>query len=101
MRLKGCGGRQIGNDLGIYGLRRGFLACMEDAGIWRSRGKLYAGHSAGDVTDLYERRELDAWLRREAERLATHAGVAVRGAAKSDPGVQDPRHLPRHGFGTE
>jgi integrase len=69
--------RHLGDKMGIYDLRRSFAVWMEDAGIPRSRRKLYLGHSAGDVTGLYERRELLAWLEEDGERLRAYAGVAL------------------------
>jgi hypothetical protein len=39
--------------------------------------KLYLGHSAGDVTGLYEHRELIAWLDEDGERLRSYARVAL------------------------
>jgi hypothetical protein len=53
---------------------------MEDPGITRSRRKIYFAHAAGDVSDLYERRELDAWLKDDSARLTAHAGEVVRRA---------------------
>jgi len=41
---------------------------------WR---KLYLGHSAGDITGLYERRELLAWLEEDRERLRGYAGEVL------------------------
>jgi hypothetical protein len=81
--FEGMWSRRIGDALDIYDLRRSFLVWMEDAGISRSRRKLYAGHSAGDVTDLYERRELDAWLADDAARLKAHVGEVVRRAIQA------------------
>jgi integrase len=72
--FEGAWDRHIGPRLGIYDLRRSFAVWMEDAGIPRSRRKLYLGHSAGDVTGLYERRELLAWLEEDAARLRAYAG---------------------------
>lgn len=69
--------RHLGDKLGIYDLRRSFAVWMEDAGIPRSRRKLYLGHSAGDVTGLYERRELLAWLEKDGERLRAYAGIVL------------------------
>jgi integrase len=61
----------------VYDLRRSFAVWMEDAGIPRSRRKHYLGHSAGDVTGLYERRELLAWLEEDAGRLRAYAGAVL------------------------
>ena len=67
----------LDNQLGIYDLRRSFAVWMEDAEIPRSRRKLYLGHAAGDVTSLYETRDLRAWLEEDAERLRRFAGHFV------------------------
>jgi integrase len=64
-------------ELGIYDLRRSFAVWMEDSGIPRSRQKLYMGHSVGDITGLYQTRDLLAWLGEDAERLVEHASKAV------------------------
>jgi hypothetical protein len=78
--FEGMWSRRIGADLDIYDLRRSFEVWMEDARITRSRRKIYFAHAAGGVSDLYERRELDAWLGEDAARLAAHAGEVVRRA---------------------
>jgi hypothetical protein len=78
--FEGMWTRRIGSELDIYDLRRSFIVWMEDAHIPRSRRKHYAGHAAGDVTDLYERRELDAWLGEDSVRLDGYAGEVVRRA---------------------
>jgi hypothetical protein len=55
-----------------YDLRRSYAGWMEDAEIPRSRRKRYMGHGASDVTDLYERRDIDANLEADAARLTRH-----------------------------
>jgi integrase len=67
----------MGDRLRMYDLRRSFAVWMEEAGIPRSRRKSYLGHSAGDVTRLYERRELLAWLQEDAGRLRAYAGAVL------------------------
>ena len=62
---------------GIYDLRRSFAVWMEDSAIPRSRQKLYMGHAVGDITGLYQTRDLLAWLGEDAERLVEHASKAV------------------------
>lgn len=64
-------------SLGIYDLRRSFAVWCEDAGIPRSRQKLYMGHAVGDITGLYQTRELLGWLGEDVGRLVEHAGKAV------------------------
>lgn len=78
--FEGMWERRLGGELGVYDLRRSFEVWMEDAHITRSRRKIYLGHAIGDVTDIYERRELDAWLKQDAEALDRLAGDVVRTA---------------------
>jgi hypothetical protein len=53
----------------VYDLRRAFANWCEAAGVPRTRRKLYLGHAAGDVTDLYERHEVQAFLAEDARKL--------------------------------
>lgn len=55
-----------------YDLRRTFAHWMEEAGIPRTRRRLYMGHGAQDVTDLYEQHEVAAFLVRDAERIRAY-----------------------------
>jgi integrase len=59
-----------------YDLRRCFARWMESAGIPRIRRKMYMGHATGDVTELYERHELEAYLAADAAKLREWAGVS-------------------------
>lgn len=52
-----------------YDLRRSYANWLEDAGIPRTRRRLYMGHGAKDTTDLYEWRELSAYLTADAATL--------------------------------
>jgi integrase len=52
----------IGGQVTPYDLRRTYANWLEDAGIPRTRRRLYLGHGAKDTTDLYEWRELRAHL---------------------------------------
>lgn len=52
-----------------YDLRRSYANWMEQAGIPRTRRRLYLGHGASDVTDLYEWHEVEKFLAEDAERL--------------------------------
>jgi integrase len=56
-------------DLSPYDLRRSFANMLEEARIPRTRRKLYMGHGASDVTDLYERHELKRHLEQDRKRL--------------------------------
>jgi integrase len=67
----------LGAELGIYDLRRSFAVWMEDAGIPRSRQRLFMGHAVGDITGLYQTRELLSWLPEDAQRLHLFAGQVV------------------------
>jgi hypothetical protein len=50
--------------------RKSYSGWLEDAEIPRTRRRLYLGHGAKDVTDLYEKREITAFLTEDASRLA-------------------------------
>lgn len=52
-----------------YDLRRTYSHWMELAMIPRTRRRLYMGHSAKDVTDLYEEHEVTEFLAGDAEKL--------------------------------
>lgn len=52
--------------------RRTFAHWMEEAGIPRARRRLYMGHAAGDVTDLYEGHDVKRFLPEDAGRLRTY-----------------------------
>ena len=45
-----------------YDLRHTFGTWLERMGIPRTRRRLYLGHGAGDVTDLYEKHQVTAYL---------------------------------------
>ena len=49
--------------------RKVFVAWAEEAGISRTRRRLYLGHGAKDVTDLYEKREITTFLLEDAQLL--------------------------------
>lgn len=65
-------GKVLDGRYSPYDLRRTFSHLMEEAGILRTRRKLYMGHGAADVTDLYERHEVDAYLARDGETLRAY-----------------------------
>ena len=54
-----------------YHLRRTYSQWLESAGVPRTRRRLYMGHGAKDVTDFYERHEVDAFLAEDAAKLRT------------------------------
>jgi integrase len=57
-----------------YDLRRTYARWLELAGIPRTRRRLYMGHGVRDVTDLYERSEVAAFLVEDAARLRAFLG---------------------------
>lgn len=59
-----------------YDLRRTYAHWLEQAQIPRTRRKLYMGHGATDVTDLYERHEVDAFLERDGDRIRAFLGLS-------------------------
>lgn len=58
-----------------YDLRRTYAHWMEEAGIPRTRRKLYMGHGATDVTDLYERHEVAGFLVGDALKMREYIGT--------------------------
>jgi integrase len=52
-----------------YDLRRTYAQWLESAGVQRTRRRLYLGHGAQDVTDLYEAHEVTAFLVEDAKKL--------------------------------
>lgn len=57
-----------------YDLRHTFAVWLESAGVPRARRKMYMGHGTKDVTDLYERHEVTAYLGEDGEKLRTWLG---------------------------
>ena len=57
-----------------YDARRTFMFWMEEAGIQRTRRKMYHGHATKDITELYERHEVAAFLDSDADLLRQHLG---------------------------
>jgi len=53
-----------------YQLRRTYAQWMEEAGIPRTRRLLYMGHGVRDVTDLYERYQINEFLATDTAKLA-------------------------------
>lgn len=58
-----------------YDLRRTYANWLESAGIPRTRRRLYMGHGAADVTDLYERHEVEAFLADDAVKFRAFLGI--------------------------
>jgi hypothetical protein len=60
---------RTGRAIVPYDLRRTYVHWLELAGVPRTRRRLYMGHGAGDVTELYERHDVDEFLAADAVRL--------------------------------
>lgn len=65
-----------------YDLRRTYSNWMESAGIPRTRRRLYMGHGAKDVTDLYEQHEVAAYLVEDAKKLRAWLGLSSEPALR-------------------
>lgn len=74
-----------GIDCAPYDLRRTFARWMESAGIPRSRRKMYMGHAAGDVTEIYERHELTQYLKVDGETMRAWIASSIESANTSQP----------------
>lgn len=61
--------RERTREIVAYDLRRTYAHWMELAQIPRTRRRMYLGHGARDVTDLYEEHEVRAFLVEDAGRL--------------------------------
>jgi integrase len=57
-----------------YDLRRTFANWMEGAGIPRTRRRIYRGHEARDMGDLYEWHGVRAFLSEDAAKLRVFIG---------------------------
>lgn len=66
------------HGVGIYDGRRTFMHFMEMANIPRSRRMRYFGHTAGDVTGLYEDHSPEYYLAADTQRLKEYAGKEPR-----------------------
>ena len=65
--------RDASNDqVRPYDLRRTYANYLESAGIPRTRRRLYMGHGARDVTDLYEKHEVDAYIVDDAAKFRAY-----------------------------
>lgn len=67
-----------GGTVRPYDLRRTYANWLEAAGVPRTRRKMYLGHGASDVTDLYERHEVERFLAEDAERLRRFVGATEK-----------------------
>jgi integrase len=73
--------RMRATGLTPYDLRRTYAQWLESAGIPRTRRKLYMGHGVKDVTDIYERHEVAAFLVADAKTLGAYLGITPPDAA--------------------
>ena len=71
--------KATGGTVQPYDARRTFSHWLEEAAITRTRIKMYMGHAAKDVTDLYLRHELAAYLESDAELLRAYLGTERKG----------------------
>ena len=67
-----------------YDLRRTFAGLMVEANIPRPRRRAYLGHSADDITAIYEAQEVREYLTKDAERLRERHGQTLRGRPAGD-----------------
>lgn len=70
--------RERTRDIQVYDLRRTYSHWMEEAGIPRTRRRIYMGHGTKDVTDLYENAEVTRYLVEDAGRLSRFLGLSER-----------------------
>ena len=66
-----------------YDLRRTFMTLMVEAGVPRPRRRAYMGHTAEDISALYEYQEVIEYLNKDAERIR-----AVLGEPPAAPTLQ-------------
>lgn len=76
-QFEGAWEKALGDELGIYDLRRSFAVWMAEAGIpvWRQR--IYMGHASPTQTAEYQESELHQWLEEDGDRLYAYAGLVV------------------------
>ena len=74
---------------------------MEEAGISRTRRRLYRGHGPKDVGDLYEEHEVRAFLGEDRELLLAYLkrsrGFAGQAGLNTGGRTAPPREVPRGG----
>jgi hypothetical protein len=66
-----------------YDGRRAYAHLLEQAGIARTRRRMYLGHAVGDVTDRYETADLVAFLGEDAGKISALLETEEERAAKS------------------
>ena len=58
--------------MGVYDLRRSYATWLEAAAIPRTRRKLYLGHGARTVTDLYEWVDVNEFIAGDSLKLSRY-----------------------------
>jgi integrase len=59
----------------VYDLRRTYANLMVEAGVPKPRRSLYMGHTARDMTELYEWSEVREYLAKDADRMRAILGT--------------------------
>lgn len=67
--------RERTDALKPYDFRRTFANWLEAAGVPRTRRRMYMGHGASDVTDLYEWHEVEKYLAEDAAKIRAFLGL--------------------------
>lgn len=62
-----------------HDFRHTYMHWLELAGVSRIRRKMYLGHRTGDVTAIYERHEVDGFLKSDAALMLHHIGDVPSG----------------------
>lgn len=68
-----------------YDARRAFAHLLEEAGIPRTRRRMYMGHAVKDVTDRYETTDLASYLAEDAEKVSALLARAEDAAPTEAP----------------
>ena len=91
---------QTGGAFKPYDLRRTFVNWLEEAGVKRTRRRIYLGHKVRDVTDLYEDHDVTQFLREDAKvvrRWITEQIAAQKTARKAAQMAEQSHHPSHHG----
>lgn len=70
--------RVSGGLMRVHDARKTFAHWCEEAGVSRTRIRLYLGHGRRDTTDIYTEMDVRPWLRPDAERLQTYVMDQLR-----------------------
>jgi hypothetical protein len=66
---RSAGSPRGGTEVTPYQARKTFARWMKDARIPRARREIYRGHGKRDIGDVYERYEVAAYLREDAQAM--------------------------------